>query len=674
MSLSSRRFNISLAVYAAVLSVYLAASFFPSRYLWGVDWWGYYPIIVPLVLFGLGLLAAAGSIILNRRPEPETGNQNGGYFWIAATVWVAAGLLFYLLRVQTHFLGDGYNLLSSYEKGIHLIKTTGWGESLMHIKLKTLLGGDNLKDSLASFRIISIGSGLGFTAAVLYAAGRLFERRPDRCLFVLGLLSSGYMLLFFGYVEYYSCFVAAVGIFTLSGIMALRGLAGRWVVLPGLVLAVFCHVFGLLLIPGALYIFLSNSKLSRWFESINLKLRRLLLLVVLIAGGVVFYDYYRESLFFQFSLLPLFENRFTLAGYTLFSGLHLFDMVNLAMVLVPALPLLVVLLFSESFRKLLKQPVYRFLFILMVVSGIAVFMLDPNLGMPRDWDFFAFAGIYPAVFLFYFLFDDKFRKKGFVAVAVLAVSLNLLALAPRLVSQNVPETMIPRYETYLEQNSQIEHEGRFYLMEYYKRAGDTASENQQHVIWRSKNVEGKLVEEGLKYYRQQLYSNALKNFRAAVLHNPCHAPAYNDIGLCFLRFKQYDSALQYMKIAYAFNPSKVPILVNLGTAYVYLREYDKAEEILLRAINITDTILEPRLLLMDLYLARNEKDKFLPHLLIAGAREDAPQRIIRMLADYYLENKDYGRAVIYYRKALEKGLDSSYIVNLQQKYPSLKVF
>jgi len=361
-------------------------------------------------------------------------------------------------------------------------------------------------------------------------------------------------------------------------------------------------------------------------------------------------------------------------GYTLFSLSHLGDMTNFIMVLIPSSPLLVALFFPVSLKKLFRQPVYRFLIISMIFSGFAVFLLDPNLGMPRDWDFCAFAGIQLAVFLFYFLFDKRRSEKGLIAVSILAISLNLIVLAPRVISQSLPEVIIPHFETYLQQNHQIDREGRTYLVEYYQRTGDYVSESEQRKIWGESNLEGQQVTIGLAFYERQNYYEAMKAFKNAIKYNPCHSPAYNNMGRCFFKTQQFDSALYYLEIAEAINPYNAPILTNLGMAYLFVKDYKKAEKTWLKAIKIADTLLTPRIYLMQLYEFLGERDEFNRHLLRAGRNKDAPAEIIRKLADYYREQHELDQALIFYRKALDKGLDSSYIVDLQKKYPSLKVF
>ncbi|MBN1211771.1 MAG: hypothetical protein JXA92_04275, partial [candidate division Zixibacteria bacterium] len=105
------RFPLSFfIVYFLFLLIYLLASYFPHLRWWGLDWWAYYPSWVAYILFGIGLIAAAGLIWSQKRKvgwltvTDEEAAPSGKYLWTSLTVLIITGLLFYLLRVRTHFL------------------------------------------------------------------------------------------------------------------------------------------------------------------------------------------------------------------------------------------------------------------------------------------------------------------------------------------------------------------------------------------------------------------------------------------------------------------------------------------------------------------------------------------------------------------------------------------
>ena len=134
-------------------------------------------------------------------------------------------------------------------------------------------------------------------------------------LFLLGLASGGYMLLFFGYVENYAMFVLTVALFVLVGVGVARDRISMWYVLPVLVLSVFFHVFGIALIPGAVYLFLVNTRLGRKLAGLQLGTKAFIAFIVLVTAAVVYYCAYTSSYYLRFAVLPFVGDRFTVEGH-----------------------------------------------------------------------------------------------------------------------------------------------------------------------------------------------------------------------------------------------------------------------------------------------------------------------------------------------------------------------
>jgi hypothetical protein len=442
---------------------FLVASFFPEYRVWGFNWWAYYPDWVRWGLFGLGVLAPAVlRLILNRTDaisgEDEPARDRGfiliavavtilfgclsysrdrGFILIAVAVTILFGCLSYFLRAQTHFLGDGYTLLSSLATDQPIaMKMRQYGESLLHIWQKNLIGGDGQSAALLSYQIISIAGGLIFVTAVALFSRALFRRTANRMLFLLGVCSGGYMLLFFGYVENYSLFVPTVLIYTLVGLLVCQRRVSGWWLLPPLVAAVFFHVMGITLIPSAIYAIVAPTRFGRRIARIDPKTRWLLIFLGLAGTAAIFHHYYTTNLFFQFAFVPLLENRFTVNGYTMFSWKHLVDYLNLLLLLLPGLPVMATLLFLNPVRRLLQQRHYVYLCILLLSVLGTVFAFDPKLGMPRDWDLFSFAGIPLTIACYYVVAENRWSTRARpVAVLSILLSLAILILPEQLVNR-----------------------------------------------------------------------------------------------------------------------------------------------------------------------------------------------------------------------------------------------
>ena len=123
-----------ITAYYLILSLYLAASFFPNLRVWGISQWAHLPIAVPITLFAVGSIIPIVLTRLLKNDRTEPGPRLSAAV-MAATI-VIFSLSFFLLRTKTHFLGDGYGLLSLLASGHQTIMISHeLGESLAHVAM-----------------------------------------------------------------------------------------------------------------------------------------------------------------------------------------------------------------------------------------------------------------------------------------------------------------------------------------------------------------------------------------------------------------------------------------------------------------------------------------------------------------------------------------------------------
>ncbi|HWR83762.1 MAG TPA: hypothetical protein VN285_10690, partial [Candidatus Deferrimicrobium sp.] len=358
-----------LSVYYICIASLFAISFFPHYRIWGLNWWAYFPLWVQCGLLGIGVVIPVIMWLVSKSVHGRGGTQGtnskspGRYLTISPALCVLFGLVFYFLCARTHFLGDGYTLLSLLAADNPLIKPRELGESLIHIWVKWLVGGTGEPAALLSFQIVSIASGTLLVSFVAYAARRLFERNIDRILFLLGVSTGGYMLLYFGYVENYALFVLSVTVYVLTGLLALTNRVRRRLILPPLVLACLFHVLGFTLIPSAAYVLLADTKIGRAMSRLNGRQKALVAISLPAILSILFAYFYLTSYYFRFAFVPLMQNRFTVEGYTLFSLNHLLDYLNLLFLLAPAMPMVIAAVIRVGPKTLLKIRAHRYLFI-----------------------------------------------------------------------------------------------------------------------------------------------------------------------------------------------------------------------------------------------------------------------------------------------------------------------
>jgi tetratricopeptide (TPR) repeat protein len=663
--------------YLATLLIFFAASFFPETRLWGVNVWAYFPIWVRFALLGVGLLALV--VVRKWGSESVRGNtdtpqaRSGQFNWLEFTaLLIAFGMLFYLLRARTHFLGDGYTLLSMLADEKPLIKTRGLGEGLAHLWVKSLIGGDARQAALLSYQVISIGAGLAFLATILLSARVLFTPMRDRILFALGIGSGGYMLLFFGYVENYSLFCLSILMFALTGVLASRGKLTKWLIILPLGLSVFFHVLGVTLIPAAVYLLVAGTPAGDRLARMGRGMKWGLAGVLVVASATVFGYFYSTDYFFRFAFVPPLQNQFTVDGYTLFSAKHLLDYLNLVILLVPGVLVLITALPTRAVRELLRRVEMRFLLVLVVCTLGAAFIFDPKLGMPRDWDLFSFPGVPVAVLLAMAMLYVKERAGAGRHLLALFALMGWLALVPRAETLANVDRSIVQLRSYYGIDVARSAPVRSNLIEHLASLGRLDEAARESELSARDYPEGDTLDAARSLFAKGKAGEAIRLCRFVIRRNPTLYGGWLLEGMCYNQLGDYDSAIHVLDIADGLNPHNAQTCEEIAVARFATRRFSGVEALFLEARAADSTRLRPLLGLAALYQTTGRRGEFVSCFNTIIRRNDAPAEYLRMAADELLAQGRFDQAAILYRRALRAGLDSAYIKSLATKYPQLK--
>jgi len=659
-------------VYYLTLALFMSASFFPQYRLWGVSTWAYLPAYAPYLLFVIGaILPILLKPFINNGRWQQHVSTNRSYYISAILVIVVMATLFILLGAKTHFGGDGYSVLSSLSGENPLFKSREIGELLVHIWLKNILSGHSKDAALLSFQIISIGAGFIFLFTSAFILRPFFKLFFNQLIFFLGLVSGGYMILFFGYTEYYSLFVLSTILFTLTGILITTGSINKLLIIIPLVLAVFFHIMGVTLIPAALYILYESSKLEKIIKGYSLSIKIFIVLIITIVLLTIFTYYYTNSYFFRFAIIPIIHDKLTIEGYTLFSIKHLLDVLNLLFLLFPALLIFIIVLIKLQAKEMFKNTACCFLLIANLSTLGAIFIFDPKLGMPRDWDLFSFAGIPLAILAYYTIIDNRAKFKGAAYIVLLSICLGFLSLLPRAVINTSETYAIPMFKDYLMLDRIKNRQGWYILQEYYKTTNNQPALEKTKEEWASAYPEVLIFNRARELNDQGHYQKAAELNKQVIELNPMFHEAYKYLGMYYVYTDQLDSALQTFEIACGMNPYNGNIWLNLGRIYYQKKEYQKAENAWLKAMDL-DTTFAPVLNLAQYYKKHDQPEKYYQYLVKSATFEEIPAKVIKELGDYYLQHDQLDKAVIEYKRAIKKGLDSSLIYDILNKYPELK--
>jgi Flp pilus assembly protein TadD len=664
-----------MAAYYFVLLLFYLASVVPEWRVWGFNWWAYLPALYRYGLLLSGVVAGAVIYLARRKtplsqsPMPPQSSQISFLLFVGFAMAIVGAL--YQFRATTHFLGDGYTLLANLASDQPIVKGRNLGETLAHQFVYSILTGENSQRALSAYQIVSFAGGLVFAIITVIAARVLFERRGDGIQFGLGLLSGGYMLLFFGYVEHYSLLVPAVALFALVALLVTRGKLNRWFILAPLALAVFLHTLGATLIPAALYLLVSETKLAASWQRLKLWTKSLLTLVVLAGIAAAFYHYYHTDYFFRFAFVPLVENQFTVDGYTMFSFDHLLDTVNLLFLLLPGLLVAITALMflPENKRRSPRDTV--FLLTLLISTLGAAFIFDPKLGMPRDWDLLSLAGV-PLVFFCYYLVLKSASKAEVARPAVkLMIVLSVLSLVPRVTAQVVPELSLAHINNYIRLDKTKNRNTLSILVTYYENQGDSLAARQELSRKYNEYPELGLNSHAHELLKQRQNAEAVPYARQAIALSPTYWSAYANLGLCYLRLGRLDSALILMKIADGLNPYNAQVALVMGGVYFRLGELKKAEAEFAMCLALDSTQYEALHGLAYTYMHSGRLDESFEYISKQYYHGQQDSSYFRSAGDSYLRRGTFNLAARAYTYALDRGLDSSYVKQLQRQYPQL---
>ncbi|PWB76085.1 hypothetical protein C3F09_01190 [candidate division GN15 bacterium] len=662
-----------LFAYYLTLAAFFVASFFPQARLWGINWWAYYPLWVKLALLAGGALIPLSIRKWSRRwSDPDSDISNRSYWLFSGCLLIGFGLIFYLLRAKTHFLGDGYQLLSTLSSEQFYIKFRNRGSVGLQHFIMQLLGGRSEANALLSYQITSISAGLLFPAVVMTGARKLFQKNTLRLPLLFGLSTGGYTLLFFGYVENYALFVDAVLIYCLVGLLVTQGKLNRWWILLAQAAAVFFHVFGSVLVPASVFLLLSDTGLSNRLGRLSSPLKWAAAAIAIAIVGVAFYYFYTTNYFFRFSLVSLVSDQFTVDGYTLFSINHILDLLNLTVMLVPGIAVLAV---AGSWRQpsFVSDHGVRFLVITAVCAMGAAFIFDPHLGMPRDWDLFAFSGVPLAVLLIRMTVSDRGRRYSIGSVILPASALALLLLLTRAGVQMDENASLAMTENYISLDNGKTNTARFLVIDYYTRTGRPELGDSARVRWQRDIALNDEYMSAVSLAESGKARQALPILKAIVKIRPNFHEAWSYLGRCMGETGNYDSAFICISISNGFNPYNKQNLYHLGLLYFRLKKYDLALQSF-RFSSEIDTLYSPPLMGMVLSLKELRDTAAYISLLKQITQRPMPNmEFYQEYIDYLGTSGKLDEAAQAIREGISKGLDSTYARETLTKYPGIKL-
>lgn len=390
--------------FAVLALLRFVAAQFPEARVWGLNAAAWLPGWVQIAFAIVGLVFATPWFfrlargVGHRLPDLAT----PAMLLLSA---VLAAAVFWTFRTETYFLGDGAVYLAEHFRLLHglpvserVLYSTGsapltgwvlaWGAGLFFTEGASLAGNPQ-------FIFWVAGAATGAIAVVLAIAftHRFLPSKDERGSVLLLVLFTPALLFFFGYVEYYTFAFLGITVTAALSLAAAERRIPTWWPLPVLAISAVLHLMSLVLLPGVLLAMVA----ARDHDTTRVTPRLVLAIAgaALVIGGIF---YFATGIAFEgsrviLSLAPFGEDG-AVQRYTLLSGAHLVDIVN--MLLLSAAPALVVLPFLRA-RGWDPASLIGLTHVIF-----AVFLLAfgyTGFGMARDWDVTAFLGVLVALFV-----------------------------------------------------------------------------------------------------------------------------------------------------------------------------------------------------------------------------------------------------------------------------------
>lgn len=591
MSLHRPQFALLLPCVLVVVAHALAWTPWGRTRLWGLHHGAYLPVaataaltllvvaaLLPPVarrLSGAALTAAEGL----RRILPG----------LPGVIVVVAGVaLFAAFPVEHGLLGDADARLSDVSRrdlpglGVRPHERDTIVRQLLHRYVGLGLG----LTVQQSYAAISTAWGAALLAGGWWFAGRLAGAGTGRLLLVGPLATSGYVLLFFGYIETYSS-VAALGVLLLSACsLYVRSAVRLWLPLLAWAVLTLHHLLGVAAGAAVVIAFLRRRGLV---EGLPSRLRqRPGLVVALLTWLLCWVAFLVVRPTSAVPLIWAYEH----IPYRLLGPEHLADIANFG--LLSALPAAVALAAAALSPRgpvppaRTSPPELEILTSAALATALLTFIANPALGR-LDWDLMAMHAplwvLAACAWLWWRLRDDEGALR--VAAAVLT-SVSLFHTAPWVALQQAPDRIARAVVDMVEDDPhragsrmlklgvRLDNLGHPELaLHQYRKAieWDPSAGLAHYNYGRMLDLKGSLDE-------------ARHHYVEAVRLDPGLPRAWNNLGAVHLRQNRPAEAAEALERAVALEDSYAAAWNNLGTAYYDLERFAPAARAFTRAAEL----------------------------------------------------------------------------------------
>ena len=644
------RFRAAVIVSVILWLAHLAPLLFPQARLWGVNHLLFLPKAYTLIYAGFGILALSAFIPavagrLSRVMETAgTALFDSPQYW----KWMVAGLaslpVFWLLRMPTNLLGDGYTVINNVAGDLPVIvKWSEMGAIAVTYWVSRLLPLEGLARGEYAFAIVSVISGAVTMMVFCGLAYELGRDSRERLWIWCLLVCSGWMLLFFGYAENYPILWPFVTGYLYFGLRYLMGKGG--IIIPAfLLLAALGLHLQMAFFAGSFLVLVFGRGAGGEIYHRHKKRIGVILAAVGIAAAAVFVILYHTSLSFRIHFLPPLTGRPGTPGYAVFSLAHLADIANELILLVPLLPMLIVMGWSRL-RTVSNHPAGVFLAAFAAGGIILLSIFDPRLGMGRDWDLFALCGLGVALALAWSGAGASAAVRnlypGLVATA-------LLTVLPFFAANLKYQPSIDYMRSLLALDHAKSAPGMIILRDFYYNHGEyQRGDSVDQAIW-DEHPSTRLGMQALDLITAGQPNEARLLADSMFTLDPYARTNYTVRGSVYMAMGRYDSAIADLETAIRLGSDDSRTFVKLAQAYYATRQFDQMMVYLRRGQKLNpDGVYVLQAVAMG-FLAQEKYDSAYAYgIRLIGVDSTVPNGYLAAgVAQFYLGDRDEAKALL----------------------------